>query len=106
MRLTGHGNSGGHRPEISTRNCKAAVSPSERPRGFVLKQASCGISPFLHMRQVSSGRLFDRFLLVRRKLRLQLVGNGLGDLALNGEDIGKIAIVGLGPEMRIIASVD
>jgi hypothetical protein len=50
--------------------------------------------------------LFDGFLFVRRKLGLQLVGNGLGDLALNGEDIGQIAIVGLGPEMRIIASVD
>ena len=38
------------------------------------------------------GRFFDCFLLVRRKLRLQLVGNGFGDLALNGEDIRQVAV--------------
>src|SRR6266481_4869864 len=40
---------------------------------------------------------FPGALFAWRKLCLQLVGNGLGDLALNGEDIGQIAIVGLGP---------
>src|SRR5262245_42204362 len=57
-------------------------------------------------RQISSGRLLHRFLLVRRKLRLELLGDGFGNLALDGEDISEVAIVGLRPEMRIIASVD
>jgi hypothetical protein len=30
-----------------------------------------------------------------------LIGNRLGDLALDGEDIGQIAIVGLCPQMRV-----
>ena len=50
--------------------------------------------------------LLDRVLLGRRKLGLQLVGDGFGDFALNGEDIRKIAIVSLRPEMRIVARVD
>ena len=41
-----------------------------------------------------------------RKLRLQLVGNGLGDLALDGEDIRQIAIVGLRPQVYVSAGVD
>ena len=44
--------------------------------------------------------------LVRRELSLQLIGNRLGDLALDGEDIGQIAIVGLCPEMRVGAGID
>ena len=38
--------------------------------------------------------------------RLQLIGDRLGDLALDGEDIGQIAIVGLRPEMRVGLRVD
>ena len=44
--------------------------------------------------------------LVRRKLGLQLIGDGFGDLALDGKDIGQIAIVGLRPQMRIGPRVD
>jgi hypothetical protein len=50
--------------------------------------------------------LLDRILLRGRELRLQLVGDGFGDLALNGEDIGQIAIVSLRPEMSVVAGVD
>src|SRR5512132_104585 len=57
-------------------------------------------------RQISRGRLLDGFLLVRRELRLQLIGDRRGDLALDGEHIGQIAIVGLCPQMRVGASVD
>src|SRR5438132_14390891 len=42
-------------------------------------------------------RLFDGSFFTRRKLRLQLIRNRLGDLALNGEDVGQITIVSLSP---------
>src|SRR4029077_4750588 len=41
-----------------------------------------------------------------RELGLQLVGNGFGDLALNGKDVCQVTIVSLCPEMRIIAGID
>ena len=56
--------------------------------------------------QVGGGRFFDRRFLVRRKPGLQLLGNGFGDLALNGKDIGQIPIVGLRPQMRVGAGID
>ena len=36
----------------------------------------------------------------------KLVGNGFGDLALDGKHVGQIAIIGLRPKMRVIAGVD
>ena len=50
-------------------------------------------------------RIDNRFL-CGRELGLQLLGNGFGDLALDGKDIGQIAIVGLRPEMRIVTRID
>ena len=49
---------------------------------------------------------FNGALLAWRELRLELVGDGLCDLALNSENIGQIAIVSLRPEMRIGARID
>src|SRR6266700_6525693 len=49
---------------------------------------------------------FDGALFAWRKLCLQLIGNCPGNLALNGENIGKVAIVGLGPKMRVGARID
>src|ERR1051325_8002804 len=49
---------------------------------------------------------FDRVLFTWREFCLQLVRNGFGDLALNGEDISQIAIVGLRPQMPIAASIN
>jgi hypothetical protein len=37
---------------------------------------------------------------------LQLVGNRFGDLALNGEHIRQIAIIGLSPNVCIVTGVD
>ena len=51
--------------------------------------------------KISRRSVLYRLLLVRGELRLQLVGNGFGDLALDGEDIGHIAIVSLRPDMRV-----
>ena len=52
-------------------------------------------------RQICRRRLLNGFLLVRRQLRLQLIGDGFGDFALDGEDISQVAIVGLCPQMRV-----
>jgi hypothetical protein len=56
--------------------------------------------------KISRRSVLYRLLLVRGELRLQLVGNGFGDLALDGEDIGQIAIVSLRPNIRVTARVD
>ena len=37
---------------------------------------------------------------------MELVGNRFRNLALDGEHIRKIAIIGLGPEMRIVPRID
>ena len=52
-------------------------------------------------RYIRRWRVFDRLLLVRRKLRPKLIGDRLRDLTLNGENIREIAIVSLRPEMRV-----
>src|SRR5262249_50344702 len=70
------------------------------------EEPTLGLSIKVESGQVGGGRFFNRRLLVRRKLRLQLLGDGLGDLALDGEDIRQVAIVGLGPKMRVSAGVD
>src|SRR6266487_415606 len=40
---------------------------------------------------------FDGVFFTRRKLCLQLFSNRLRDLALNGEHVGQIAVISLGP---------
>ena len=55
---------------------------------------------------VRSRRLFDLALFIRRELRLQLIGDGFCDFALNRENISQIAIVSLRPQMRIGARID
>src|SRR4029077_17536955 len=57
-------------------------------------------------RNVASRALLDCVLLRRRELGLQLVGYRFGDLTLNREDIGEVAVVSLRPEMRIVAGID
>jgi hypothetical protein len=51
-------------------------------------------------------RLLDGLFFTRRKFRLKLVGNRFRNFTLNRENVGKIAIVSLSPEMRIVARVD
>ena len=46
-------------------------------------------------KNVAGGTLFDGRFFAWQQLGLQLVGNGFGDFALNGKNIGQIAIVGL-----------
>src|ERR1700730_1231844 len=56
--------------------------------------------------RVGGGRLCDSCFLAWRHPSLELVGNRLRNLALNGENIRKIAIVSLRPKMRIRAGVN
>ena len=56
--------------------------------------------------EIRGRSLFDRLLFRRRKLGLKLIGDGFGDLALNGKDVRKIAIISLRPEMRVVAGID
>ena len=35
-----------------------------------------------------------------------MIRDRLGDFALNGKDIGQVPIVGLGPDMRVVAGID
>src|SRR5262249_58512522 len=48
----------------------------------------------------------DARLFVGRKLGLQLVGDSFGDFALDREDISHVAIIGLRPQVRVIARID
>src|SRR5438128_8742994 len=51
--------------------------------------------------EVRGGALADRTLFLWRELGLKLVGDFLGNLALNRENIGEIAIIGLRPKLRV-----
>ena len=56
--------------------------------------------------EISSGSLLDRGLFRRREPGLKLVGDCLGNFALNGKNIRKLSVIGLRPQMRIGAGVD
>ena len=51
-------------------------------------------------------RLLDGFLLLRQELHLELFDDGLGDLVLNRENVGKVAVVAVGPQMAAVGSFD
>ena len=40
------------------------------------------------------------------ELQLQGSGDGLGDIVLDGEDVGELAVVAFGPEMIAVLCVD
>ena len=48
-------------------------------------------------------RRLDRLLLLRQQPDLQLLDDRLGDLVLDREDVGQVAVVAVGPEMRAVA---
>ena len=52
------------------------------------------------------GGLLDCLLFMWRKFGLQLVGNRLRDLALNGKDVRQFAVISLRPEVPIGARID
>ena len=46
------------------------------------------------------------FLSLRQQLDLELLHDRLRDLVLDGEDVGQIAVVAIGPEMRPVLRID
>src|SRR5437870_7258966 len=50
-------------------------------------------------REISSGSLFERGLFRGREPGLKLVGDCLGNFALNGKNIRKLSVIGLRPQM-------
>src|SRR6476469_5928530 len=49
---------------------------------------------------------FGRPLIVRQDFSLQLACNRLGDLALDGKDVGDVAIISLRPQVSVGAGID
>ena len=47
-------------------------------------------------------RLSDRLLFLRQQLDLQLLYDGVGDVVLDGEDIGQVTIIAVSPNMSAI----
>src|SRR5438045_1639987 len=56
--------------------------------------------------EIGSWSLLDRRFFRRRKFGLQLISDRFRDFALDGEDVGEIAIIGLGPKMGIVSRID
>src|SRR6266550_7915885 len=61
--------------------------------------------------EIISGQVFGRSLLdgcfiFRRKFGLKLIGYSCGNLALDGKDIGQVAVVFLGPDMGVVAGIN
>ena len=50
--------------------------------------------------------MLDRFLLLRQELHLELLDDGLGDLVLDRENVGQVAVEALGPEMAVTGPFD
>jgi hypothetical protein len=48
----------------------------------------------------------DSRLLFGRQFRFQLFGDRAGDVALDGEDVSQVAVVGLRPEMGVSPRID
>ena len=70
------------------------------------KNESLGATVEIERCDVRRERLLDRALFTRRKFCLELVGYSLRDLALNCKHVCEIAIIGLRPEVRIVARID
>src|SRR6476469_10192583 len=56
--------------------------------------------------EVFRGPLFDSRFLLWRKLCLKLIGDPLGDVSLDGKDVGQLSVVSLCPKMRASTSID
>src|SRR5207248_4304000 len=60
----------------------------------------------IECRDIRGGLALDCGLFAGGKLRLKLIGDSLGDLTLDSEDVSWVAIVCLRPKMRIIVRID
>src|SRR5258707_11082082 len=65
-----------------------------------------GLKVKLERDQIPSRALFDFRLLLRRKFRLELTDNRLGQLTLDCEQIGRGSIVSFGPYVSVGTGID
>ena len=93
-----------HRLVKELHGIKSVLSPAQR--GEVSVDEFFGSEVKVVSSQVRSRTLADRTFFRWRELGLKLVGDFLGNLALNGEDIGQVAVIFFGPYMRVIAGID
>src|SRR5947209_215323 len=56
--------------------------------------------------QVDRWGLLDYRFFTRRKFGLKCIGDGFGDLALNSKDVRQITIIGVRPDVSIVAGID
>src|SRR6266496_3178991 len=90
-----------------SRNCTALKSFSSPARRVsdVVDEFFCSeveiVGSEIRCRPLCHGRF-----LFWRQPGLKLVGDFFGNLALNAEDIGQVAVIFLGPNMRVIAGID
>src|SRR4030095_13172533 len=56
--------------------------------------------------QVRRGPLVHRTLFRWREFGLKLIGDFLGNLALDAEAVGHLAVIFLDPNMRVVAGID
>src|SRR5262249_14586119 len=56
--------------------------------------------------EIGRGGGLDRRLFAWRKLGLKLIRDGSGDLTLYGKHVGEVPVVGLRPQMRVVARID
>src|SRR5438094_3485858 len=80
------------------RFCKHPPRELEITFGIPVKKIATAqvVSVGLH---VQSRRFADQFLFLRQQLHFQLLDDSVRDFVLDGEDVGEIAIVSLGPNM-------
>src|SRR6266567_9491144 len=70
------------------------------------QQQSLGLAVLLECDHVSGGTLLNSVLFRGRKFGLKLIGDGFGDLALDGKDIVNRPVVVLRPLVPVIARID
>src|SRR4029453_1426195 len=56
--------------------------------------------------EIRSWALTDYTLFLWRQFGLKLVGDFFGNLTLDGEDIGQVAVIFLDPNMGVVAGID
>src|SRR6266700_7503176 len=76
------------------------------PPGAYRRKNIFGARVEIERADVTRRRTLDCLLFTRRKFRLQLIGNRLCDLALNGEHVRKIAVIGLSPYVSVRSCID
>ena len=93
-------------PGISARivgieiNRPGEEAPRELQGSFGARVEKLAPSEIVGIRlDIRGRRLFYRLLLFRQQRDLELVDDGVCDLVLDGENVGEVAVIAVGPEM-------